>query len=346
MRVVAFSACLAVVSLSATVQAEEQRNTVLVMHAGYDSMTVRLNAELIALGYHPVPIHYPPRKFSIEEVTSIIKAHRAVALINTTMMGDGVDIWIVDPGNGAISRAETMDSNGGDHSEASTFLKAVELIRAKLMKIDGPVKAADKTIAERESAREATIPPATNQSNPAEGSAAKDYRRFTMAIGPSVSYGFSELPATVQVMLGVHVRLIGRVGLSIVGLPPSAPSKVETRYGSAQVWNSAIVGGLNLDLLSPDHRWIPWIGVLVGPHFSSTAGQGVLPYTSDSARMLVTLVCLRVGLNVVITERLALQAVLHTEWALPRPVIRVGEELIPWGNPLFGGALALVVNLI
>jgi hypothetical protein len=309
-------------------------------------MTVRLNAELIALGYHPVPIHYPPRKFSIEEVTSIINAHKAVALINTTMMSEGVDIWIVDPSSGSISQVETMDSEGGERSEASIFLKAVELIRAKLMKIEGPAKVADKRTAKKAGAKEAEIPPATGRSEPVEGSVARDYRRLTMAIGPSVAYGFSELPATAQVMLSIHVRLLGRVGLNIVGFPPSAPSKTKTDCGSAEVWNSSIIGGLNVDMLSAGHKWIPWIGVLVGPHFTNATGQAVSPYTSDSTRLVVTVICLRLGLNAVITERLALQATLRTEWALPRPVVQVGTDFIPWGNPLFGGALALVVNLI
>lgn len=320
-------------------------NTVLVVHAGYNSMTIRLNAELIALGYHPVPIHHPRSRFSVVEARSIINAHRAVALINTTLMPSRVDIWVVDPLDGQVSLAETVDSRQGDQNEASMFLKSVELLRAKLMKIGVVPKRDDDAEVKPTDDDTAAVTDADTASD-ADGDAPVETRRLSVELGLGVSYGFSHLPAAMQIGLGGHIRLVGRLGIDLFGLVPTFATQSDNEYGKARVWQSAVAAGFSIDTRPADRRVVPWVAALVGPHFTKMIGQATYPNTNGDDKVVVTVIYLRVGLSVALAKPLSLQAALHCGWTLPRPVVTIGEEDLPWGNPLFGGSLGLSFDLL
>ncbi len=342
MRIFTISAFLFFIAPGAVRGNEPGSNTVLVMHAGYDSMTVRLNAELISLGYHPLPIHYPPTQLTVDEASSIINAHKAAALINTTLMAERLDIWIADPVTGSISSSETVDSNNGTRKEATMFMKAVELLRARLMKIETPAEepAPDESPA-------SDVDPSRHEE--AAGPAAEPSRdlgrRTALEIGPSIIYGFSDFPVMLQISLGLHVRLVSRLGLDVLGLLPATPMKERTPYGTAWVRSGAAAVGLRVDLRSPERRWVPWLGALIGPCVLTMTGQGNGSYVNNAGRMTAGAVFVRLGMNIGLTHQLSLQTSLHLAWTFRRFVVDIGESRIPWGNPMLGGTLGLAVGL-
>jgi hypothetical protein len=352
-RVVLLVLVWTAVSSASVLNADSGRN-VVVLHSGDDEMIVRISAELVALGYRPVLIDHPVGELTTSQVRDITSRYRAVALMNATASNEKVAIWVMDPAEGVVFLVETLDAHG-KRTDAAMILKSVELLRATLLKTDRMTtpkthRQRGEEAARRDSARARNAKRKRGASSDSGPTSRRERSievpgRVAVELGPSTSYGFSEFPATLQVFLGARVRLTGPLSLGIAGWFPTLPLKVETPDGSAKLWNSAVTVGPRLDV-SPDvARWLIWLGASAGPLFSKMKGKGIPPNTDNQDRIAVAVMLLRAGFEAPLGSRARLHAALHLGWGVPRPVVRVGEFRVPWGNPLLGGVLGLSVTL-
>jgi hypothetical protein len=333
------------VSLSVTMQvsvsADPIPTSVVVLHPGRDEATIRLAAELSALGYAPILLQHSTEALWIDQVRTIMTTYRAEALINATSIHDRVDIWVVDSKSDSMQLwVDTVDAV--KDSDASTILKSVETLRAGLMRIEG----IDFQGAPVDFKHVTTV-------NAGQGGAGSDRAkafsaspgRLSLAIGPAGTYGFGDLPAAWQIAVSGGVRIASRLSLMVVGFAPTAPMSFKNQYGSAQVWMGSLTIGLRADLRPPDKRWVPWAEFGVGPNFSRMKGQGNAPYSDGDDRAVVFEMLFRSGIRVWMNRRFSLEGSLHVGGCLPKPVVRVGEVRADYSVPLFGGTIQLAFDL-
>lgn len=305
----------------------------VVLYLNNDEMVVKLYAELKALGYVPVVLKRSSEGLSIDDLKEIVQSSGAVALMNTYSLDNRVDVWVSDVEGHAIRLVETVDSGHGGQTRDSVILKSVELLRARLMKIE--------RMRENGQLGEQTTADDGRASHPPEAP-----RRISLEIAPMIHYGFSVLPPTFQVFLGAHVVAVGRLGIDLMGFLPTFSMEAKNGYGRARVRNAVIAAGPRVDLTPPDSRWIPWLAACVGAQFIKVRGEGTPPFTDEDDLITPALLFIRLGLDISLVEqRLYLQAAIHTGLSLPTPVVRIGEERVDWGVPLLGGILGVKIDL-
>ncbi len=335
---------ITIISLSVILQIAGEGDcaptSVVVLHPGRDESTIRLAAELSALGYAPILLQYPTQPLWIDQVRSVLTTYRAEALINATSLHKRVDIWIVD------SKSENMQLfvdtvNAVQNSDAATILKSLETLRAGLMRIE---------------CVDMTRPPGDNfagangrgtqRGDADSGRKTSGHSgRFSLALGPAVAYGFGEFPVAWQIAASANLRIASHLFVALEGFAPTAPMSYKNEYGSAQVWTGSLRLGLRAYMRSPEKRVRPWAQFGIGPYFSRIKGFGVGDYSGNDDRTASFEMMLSSGIRVRMSSRFSLEAALFVADCVLRPVVKIGEVRAEYAAPLFGGAIQIAVDL-
>lgn len=111
--------------------------TIVVLASPEDPLGLRLQAELLALGFHPIleaPAEQPPTKASLEAVA---RKRAAVAAIRAVPSSTGVEVWIAERATGktVIRKVDSPSSADPADRDASLALGAVDLLRASLLEV-------------------------------------------------------------------------------------------------------------------------------------------------------------------------------------------------------------------
>lgn len=336
--------------------------SVVVLHSGQNETTVRLAAELSALGYSAVLLLHPSQAMWTDQVRAIIRNYRAAALINAASLKTRVDIWFPTPGTAGMQlTVDTVDAAEGGNNIAATILKTVEALRAGLMKMDGanPTRVADRNgktyqnninaPAQTEVRADGSFVPSYPRGKISRHKSSipfvTDPGRLSLMLGPAMTYGFADFPPEWQIQLSLGVAFGRFLSITLSGFAPTAPLRFENEYGKARVWNGALLLGLKLGLRSNEKRLVPFIELGLGPHFSRMKGEGNPPYSNGDDRITVLETLFRFGLRVWFTSRIGIDSALHIGDCLPKPVVKVGEEDATFTRPLFGASVLLTVEL-
>ena len=333
--------------------AQSRAENVVVLFAEEDEITFQLEAELSAVGYKSVFISHNPKSLTPIETNEILEQNNGVALVNVTMKSKGVEIWVASPLIHGGTLVETIDNQSGAVIDASTILKSVESLRASLLWFDAKnesekeVSPVDKKEPVPEENTDKPPPPKEQEPRFSPG--------FSLAGGVSTLYGFGDMSPPLRIALAGSIDLGENISVDLSTYVSAFPMKSENHQGMADVWQSGLVLGGRGYLLGRKRWASPWIGASIGPMMLRIHGKAKSDGTSDShgAQLdshddtLVTgTVDLRLGIDFRLSERIKLQVAFNNGWAFVKPEIVLGDESIPFGNPLIGGDLLLKIDII
>ena len=331
---------LHVVAAEAVSALQNTGEVVVVLYSEKDEGTVRLQAELRALGYAPVMNIHAPKSLTSMEAIEMIKENDGAALVNMTMKNKGIEIWISGSRIGRGTLVETIGVEAGQEIDAATILKSVESLRASLMRFDNMNETKTSEQPKQDKVR-------TSQNAANRGTDVPSQRRIALEGGFSTVFGFSDLTPPVCFVLGAVFHLTKRAALDVGLQFPIYQMTAENSQGSADVWYWGANVGLRTYLLAPKSTAAPWLGAGVGPTLLQIKGKAKnAAYDAHDDLLVVATAYMRIGLDLRVSERIALQLILLNGWSLARvPAIRLGDERIRFGNPYLGGAFSLVVDL-
>lgn len=315
---------ISVLSISFGALCKETTNVAVAAQNG--ELRVRAGAELADLGYSPVTVEAGETVLTAETCLALLGKSESAALLEV-LAGEGVRVWVFASDSGTAQMVESVPFAPGERTDASVLVQAVELVRARLMKIE-----------EEKEAPEPPVAPVAPAAEPVDS-----IYRVTVSAAPALTYGFSELPPTLQVLLGLQIRLVGWLHIDVLGLVPTFPMTHKNSAGSVKARNGAATIGLRMALRNPALKVVPWVGVLGGVQFLSVAGKGIAPFGDGDDFVAGGVLYGRGGVDVRLTKRVVLFAAVRLGPGMPRQVVQMGEQ-IPFGNPLFGGSLGIRVG--
>lgn len=314
--------------------AQSPTGPVVVLHSGQNAMTVRLVAELSAVGCSSVLLLHSNDSLWADQVRDIMKPYRAAALINAVSLTTRVDIWIPAYGDdGTQLMVDTVDASEEKGDFAAIILKIVETLRADLMHLG---KAPEKIGAGPKD--NATSLPKTAGTPPSPG-------RLSLALGPAVTYGFGDFPVQWQVLLSARLYVAPLLDVELFGIAPTLPATLATQYGKARIWSGSLIAGLRFRMRPPEKRAVPWAALGVGPHFARMKGDAVSPYIDGDDRTAVFEILFRLGLRLRLNQIFFMEIAVYTGDCHPEPKVVIGEKVASFARPLFGGTVQLGARL-
>ncbi|MBN2801775.1 MAG: hypothetical protein JXR91_01640 [Deltaproteobacteria bacterium] len=320
----------------------ETRN--VAVYGDNHELNIKAEAELRDLGYTPVTVK--PQEEDLEKknlndslLLHILTECEAAAMLQ--IINDlEIRVWVYDQNTNNVKLVDTVKFEPGIRAPGSVIVQGAELLRAELMKIN-EVKIQPEPEPEQQPAL-----PDNKPSGPVKTDEEKSihlYRMFAY-MGPGVTYGFSKLPVTLQVLLEMEFPVAGIVSLNILGLVPTMSMKYENESGILNARNSAITMGFKIKPPTHSKRLQPWFGIYGGAQFISVSGEGKGDYTSNKDTAAAAVFYCRPGLDFLITERFGIFLGVRIGIGLPRQVVQLGEK-IPFGNPLLGGSLGIKLGI-
>jgi hypothetical protein len=365
-RTLAALALLALSSGATAARAEEIRVLLIPSGAG-DPVAAHVLDELVALG---LTVEVTPA--ATQELADLAGGRRVRAVLRVSPSRRAIDLW-VDSAAGVERIEEPPEAPGA----AGLALRAVELLRGRLLSVQQPATATASVEARALPPIPAALPgaatppppgPAVAAQAPARAgdfpqartsSAAPDqpaaplppvlHTRLSLQVGPGVVvHPGSGISAGGMAVGGARWMLTPRWGGDFLALVPVVPAIVASEEGRARLSAVVIGAGAWATLLDPAHPIAMGVGFGLGAGFLSYYGQpetprvrgrdGTVPYFLPFARW---------GMAWRALPPLSLRADAVAGVAAPRPVIRVagrGSDAI-FGQPLLTFALGLEVAI-
>jgi hypothetical protein len=313
---------------------------VAIVHTAQSQLAVRLAAELTSQGFHPVTVE---REITLSrlELKRIATSYGAVAVMQIARTGDRVSVWISNRNEALAVLQEIHVPLDRPDALSRLAFKTVELLRASLLILPDPDAA--KTAAgppPKPAATGAPIRPEPTENRKVRA------RRLSLAFQPAFSYGFGKLPPLLHIGVGAHVTLYRRLGLTLAGLIPTVPMKIDEREGSADILASNVSLGLTLALMPDNHPLGVSLGAGAGPLFLRMEGHAAEPYVSRDTLLVVALPYLSTGLSAALSDIVAFRTDLLLGWAARKPVVQMlDRQVTAWARPLLSVMLGLEVRL-
>ncbi len=304
----------AIVLIDTSEAADLRGALVVILHTGDTAMVAEMSAELTALGLVPLVLDDAPNT----DLSEVARSRGAVAGMRLSHDGMGVEVWVSDLGSGVnVATAVGVESRS-DRSDALLTLKAVELVRAGLMRIE--------TEAER--------PPPTPTLTPKP----KPPPILSFGVEPAATWGFSELPVTLHLHIRFHLRLMKGLGLRLCGFVPTLPMRISAAEGVAEGRVGSVALGLIYEILPPTARLQPSLGISLGPALLRMRGRADGDYRDGDARLVFPMATGTAGVAVSLNRVLSIRFDLLAGVALKRPVIRFdNRNVTDWGRPVLSG---------
>jgi hypothetical protein len=300
--------------------------TVVILHSGQDALVANLSAEIASSGFRPEVILEGSPGHPSEGLQAVASRLGAVAGMRVLASGRGVEVWVSDPASGVNVATEVLVGKESDRASALLSLKAVELLRASLIKIAEEQKPRKKV-----SSREPEAKPPT----PREGDAPPV---LSFALQPTVSWGSGGLPVTMHLHIGFYLRLPKWLGLQVFGFVPTFAMRIKEEEGSADIRVGTVAVGLYYELLKRERFLQPRAGAGVGPGFLRMRGHAAETFEDGDELLIFGVGYLTAGVAFALSRVVSLRVDVVAGWAFPRPVVRfVERNVADWGRPLVSG---------
>lgn len=305
-----------------------------------DDVTIarRVEAELSALGFEVELVEEQP---SVEPHTlrQLAASRRAVASLRASPSKTGIELWIADPNTGATAFEEVVTVETGRNDELLA-LRAVEVLRARLLKLGVVTKPAPSLSEPHESTTAWTDSSAVSSPEPRTGPPL-----LWADLGVAYIHQPGALTNYESLRLGLVFSPLQRWSLAGFALIPLQQAQVSSDVGEASI-------RANLFALAADGHWSQaWfrssLGAGVALALLDVEGRADYPFEGQRDRLLSGLPFVRTGIAAALAERLLLHAELLAGLSMPRTIIRLGqEENASWGRPLVAGTLSLQLGVI
>ena len=307
-------------------------NTIAIVHSGQETIAAALQAEVSSTGMNPVLMtaeEYPPSNEMLESA-SFDAGATAVLWIHPD--GQAIDVWFVGDDNGQNSAGEVVYKQNTERSNALMVMKAVELLRARLVRIIDN--------------ENHTAPP--EAAPPAESAAEETDRPRFVAIGlqPSATYGFGELPVTMHLQLYTDINIISGFGFRAFGWIPLISMNLDASEGSAEVHVGMIGGGVFYGFLPETGRFQLTTGLCIGAGIMHMKGDAAEDYQDGDDVIAFPAGLFSAGAAVSLGPVLSLRLDVGAGVAFKRPVVGFADrKATGWGRPILYGMLGLEVWL-
>ncbi|WP_437529062.1 hypothetical protein WME79_47005 [Sorangium sp. So ce726] len=360
-RALAAAATLAL-ALGARPSLAEPVRVLLIPPGAADPVTARLLDELVALG-----LIVEVEGGTQADLPALARARSARAALRVDRARRAVEIW--DAGSPSVVRVEAHPGEPGGEA-AGLALRAVELLRGRLIEVPSPRAAAPAAAAPAAAALPAAAPvpaassaaastraapripseaPAPGASRASRADATPDRRApIGLHAGPSlVLQPGSAMSPEGAAMGGARWRLTDRIDGEILAVVPLVPATVDSPTGRARLSTVVVGADASIGLLAPQLPIFMRAGAGAGAGFLTYDGQastgdvrgraGITPYALPFVRW-------DIGWN--FHPVLTLRAHALSGIAAPRPVIRLsGRSDVPFGRPLLTLALLLEAGI-
>ncbi|AUX47333.1 uncharacterized protein SOCE26_088520 [Sorangium cellulosum] len=364
-RALAAAAALAL-TLGAGPGLAEPVRVLLIVPGAADPVAASLLDELVALG-----LIVEVEASTQGDLPALARARSARAALRVDGARRAVEIW--DPGSASVIRVEAQPEEPGG-AAAGLALRAVELLRGRLIEVPAPPAAAPAAAAPSRSAPAVTAPPVgapavdappaaapapaptipskalAPGASRAPGADAAPGRRVSIALhaGPSVVLQpGSAISPEGAATAGARWRFTDRLDGEVIAVIPIVPATIDSRIGRARLSTAVVGAGASIGLLDPRLPVAMRAGAGAGAGFLRYHGQS---WTGDARGREGTapyaLPFVRWDIGWQVHPALTLRAEALSGIAAPRPVIRLpGRSDVPFGRPLLAFNLVLEAGI-
>ena len=325
-------------AFSFRVEAEPTRDsrtrTILLIDAAGDPMSMRMTAELGALGFDVRAIQPSPATTTADsEIELLSRSIAALATIGIDRASGVVRVWTVNLASGEIVLRAVVAI---EQDPAVVALRAVEAVRTSLNDVEAPSAPYVGTA-------EASIVHAADRPTPlvpSHGPASLD-----VSLGPALAGSGGSSGVSWQALVSLHWLWRPRWGMEIVAVAPMGGVRWMQNEGTAS---------LTFGLLAAGAHWRPLARQWCTLDFGGGMGAAIVhsegsPNSGFFGRKRDTLVAtpfVRMGYAVYVGWSLWLRADVVGAVAIPRPVFAFADRLAgAWGQPLVFGSLGVEIVL-
>ncbi len=316
--------------------ADNTRTRVAVVSKNIESpLVVRLSAELESLGLDPVPVERSPNPSPHTDLDEIAKQNNAAAAIRIVPSSRVVEVWVADRITGKTVIRKVAVEKDNKSSVSVVALRAVELLRASLLEIHDPHPSRGEV---EPTPQIVEIVPEPSSKPPPE--------RLALEAGPVITAGNFASPPMMHLIIGGHLRIIDILGVTLFGLVPLIPLRIEKSEGDAVIRFGLLGIGPRLMFGKLKNRVLPSVGVGATALFVHVIGEAKKGYKSNDDWVYGVAPYVRGGLSLRLTEVIRLRVDLLLGWAMPETVIQFdGREVATWGQVLLSGAIGIELFL-
>lgn len=327
---------------------------VLVLGSPTDPTVVRMRQELGVLGFD---VEVAPRGASGSDLAALARARGAAAAAHVIVSPPSVALWF-DPataqGEAGAPAELTVDAElAGSADPALLALRAVELVRGRLLPVGAPAGGAEHDagpVRTGEPAASAAAAP-TTPAPPAPRPATRP-RRAPVAprapsafLSPSLVVSPGGLPAQPDLLLGGRFRLLRRLDLEALALAPTVGTHAATTAGDATVRPAALALGGAFELTDPAGPLFVDAGLGAGAALLFFSGDAAPPLAGSSGARAAALAYAHLAAGYALAPRVGLRLDVLAALVRPEPVLRIaGVEVGSFGAPLVSVGLGVEVR--
>lgn len=324
-------------SLSFQAEAEPARHSrmrrILLIDAGDDPMSMRMTAELGALGFEVRTVQSSLATGGDSEIELLSRSIEALATIGVDRASGEVRVWTVNRASGRIVLRAVVAI---EQDPAVVALRAVEALRTSLNDVETP-SAADAGTARASNARDLDRPaPAA----PSRGPPSLD-----VSLGPALAASGGTSGVSWQALVSLHWLLRPRCGIEVVGLVPMGGATWKENEGTASWMFGLVAAGVHWRPFAM--RWCTLdLGGGMGAAVLHTEGSPNSGFFGKKQDTVVATPLVRMGYAVSVAWSLWLRADVVGAVAIPRPVFAFADRIAgSWGQPLVLGSLGVEIVL-
>lgn len=311
----------------------DRPRVVIVGPSASHPIVTRVRDELTLLGFD---VHVEI-DLETSDLASIAQRANARAAARIGAAPPMIDLWV------AAGASPDVESLREPADGALLALRAVELLRAKLLPVP-PIEGSPDASAAPPTARPAASAPpiAATAISPAKPRAP---RPFNISAGPALMLSPGGVPAAVHVRVGAEWDPSPRVGLETMVFVPTAPSTVTAAEGAIDLRVLEFGGGIRGNLLDPGSDLGLALGLGLSAVLLAFEGRALPPWAADSGHRWAASPYGSISATYRFHPRVALRLDLVASLVRPEPVLRIaGRDVASFGQPAVFSSLGVEVR--
>ena len=334
-------------TVMATMQVSADVAPVAIVYTPPSTLLLPLTTELRLAGFAPIPVEMPPEAVTEAVLRDTADSVGATAVVRILQSDRGVVVFIRDPSSGVVVSTEFIPFEAVERADTITALKTVEILRASLMMAKADVPTPPSSLSPTTPSPPPQNASSSNLSQKAEISMAPPSRvQGLFYIAPSATYGFGDIPPSLHVAIGFSLLTFERFRLFLFGLVPTIKTTIESNDGFATVREGIVAIGAAVDLISPNHPVVPFLGIQGGVVFFDVEGEADAPFSGKKRTEIAGGIHFDAGATFRLTRILALRCDLSIGIVVPRPVVRFdGRIVASFGRPMLSGMAGIEVAI-
>jgi hypothetical protein len=334
-------------TIIATTRVSADTPPVVIVYTPPSALLLPLTRELQLAGFQTIAREASAETVTEEVLRDSADSVGAIAVVRILQSDSGVQMFIRDPSSEVVVSTELIPSEAVERGETIVALKTVEILRASLLMVKWEVPPSPPPMPQTPSSPPPPTASPPNVSEKANASVAPPSAlRGLLYLAPSATYGFGDIPPALHVAIGFSLLAFERFRLFLTGLVPTFRTTVERNDSSAAIREGMIAIGAAIDLVSPEHPVVPFLGIQGGVVFFDVEGEADAPFSGRESTGVAGGIHLNAGTTFRLNHILALRCDLSIGVLVPRPAVRFdGRVVASFGRPMLSGMAGLEVAI-